>query len=453
MKYTNMYDLLSHRRQIVAGLAILMGVFLMSSWTTVQAGTADLGQILHQVESYAPALKAARANTDVFKAERSVARSRFLGEIDLFAHDLHFNDNRLTRPISPPINFSEFTFDDNQFGYGVNVQLPLDINGQLRNGFHVFTHRAKAAREKAENVRLQLLNNAARLYRGLEEISGRREALLKQKEALQGHIKIAQTAIEVGRIAPVEKLRLVAELKVVEGRLAGLNGREAGLRARLASLLEKQEFTDAVLPPAREPERFLPPQDSIGHRPDVKAAREIEEAAHSGVKAARGAYFPHFFANATWLQNQGYNGSGKNNPTWQITFQARLPLWTGGRRQAQLGQAKAQRRAAQYLNQAVLESARAELVSAKGAWLAAEAQYRAAQSAVAAAEEVTRIQTDRFNQGRLSATDLVDAEAALANARSELTASLARWWQADDSLRLAVGLPPAAYNKVTSISK
>ncbi|RMD60858.1 hypothetical protein D6833_09035, partial [Candidatus Parcubacteria bacterium] len=224
---------------------------------------------------------------------------------------------------------------------------------------------------------------------------------------------------------------------------------EEGLRARLASLLEQQSFTDLVTPPSQEPRLFSTPADTIGNRPDVQAAEELEEAAHAAVKAAWAAYFPDFFASFSWLQNQGYNGSGANDATWQIAIQARLPLWTGGRRQAQLSEAKAQRRAAQYQQEAVKQSARAEVVAARGAWLAAQAQYRAAQSAVAAAEEVTRIQTDRFAEGRLSATDLVDAEATLADARSELVSSLVRWWKADDALRLAVGLAPAAYDEYT----
>ncbi len=435
-----------HTWRNLSAMFALSALILCIVQGTAQAQNANLGKVLHQVEAYAPALKAAQANSDAFRAKRSVARSRFLGEADAFAHSLSFNDNRLTRPISPPINFSAFSFDDNQIGYGGSFQLPLDINGRLRNGFHASSHQAKAAAENAANVRLVLLNRAALLYRGLERIAGQRLALQKQMEALKGHIRVAETAIEVGRIAAVERLRLVAELKVVEGRLAGLDGVEAGLRARLASLLEKQTFTDSVLIPTREPVFLIAPKDSIANRPDVRAAGEIEEAAHSGVKAAWAAYFPDFFAGFTWLQNQGYNGSGANDATWEVVIQARLPIWTGGRRQAQIGQAKAQRRAAQYQRKAVKEGALAELVAARGSWSAAKAQYRAAQSAVIAAEEVTRIQTDRFDAGRLSATDLVDAEAALAGSRSELASSLARWWQADDALRLALGSTPVAYD-------
>lgn len=437
----------------LTGLLVFLVLVLWGFSGGAQAQTANLGQVLHDVEKRAPALKAAHAGTDVFKAKRRVARSPFLGEIDAFAHSFHFNDNRLTRPISPPISLPALTFDDNQIGYGGTVQLPLDINGKIRNRFHASSHQARASEANTENFRLVLLNRAALLYRGLERIAGQREALQKQIEALQGHIKVATTAIEVGRIAPVERLRLVAELRAVEGRLAGLNGAEAGLRARLAALLEQEAFSDSVAPPSREPVYFAAPADSIEHRPDVQAAKELEDAAHSGVKAAWGAFFPDFFASFTWLQNQGYDGSGSGDPTWQIAIQARLPLWTGGRRQAQVQEAKAQRRAAQYQMKAIMDNANAEQVAARGEWKAAQAQYRAAQSAVEAAAEVTRIQTDRFDQGRLSATDLVDAEAALAGARSELAASLARWWQADDALRLAMGMTPAAYAEYADSGK
>ncbi|RME28498.1 MAG: TolC family protein [Candidatus Zixiibacteriota bacterium] len=432
---------------LTPALVIFGLIPLLMSAGVAQAGTATLGAVLHRVEKKTPALKAAYANVDVFKAKRSIVRSSFLGEIDAFAHDLHFNDNRLTRPISPPIDFSKMTFDDNQFGYGFSARLPIDLNGHLRNNFHALTHQTKAAQADADNVRLSLLDKTAALYRGIEEIVGRRVALQKQAEALRGHIKVAEAAITVGRIAPVEKLRLVAELKGVEGRLAGLNGTEAGLRARLAALLDTTAFTDSVPEVTAEPEEFRVVSDSINNRPDIVAAHELENAARSSVRAAWANYLPQFVAAADWQENQGYNGMGQHDGTWQVTIQARLPIWNGGRRRAEIGQAKAQRRAAQYLIIAKEKQALAEVIAARGSWTAAKAQYEAAQSAVAAADEVARIQTDRFDQGRLSAADLVDAEAALAGARSELTASLVRWWRADDSLRLAIGMPPAEYSQ------
>lgn len=420
---------------------------------TVYAKTASLAGILNAVENKAPALKAAYATADVAVAERHQAVGSFFGEIDAFVHDLHFNDNRLTRPISPPINFSAMTFDKDQIGYGLSARLPIDINGRLRNSLHAASHRADAARSEAENARLSIIYGATALYRRLERIQGQRQALLKQEEALQKHVHVAEEAVRIGRIAVVEKLRLVAELKAVEGHLAGLDGLEVEVRARLASLLDISSFTDTIPAPDKQPDALSAIPGSIDNRPDIQAVRERESAAKSGVKVAWGSYVPDVFATAAWQQNQGYNGSGRDDATWEVGIQVRLPLWDGTRRIAKLHQAQAQSRAAEYHAEAQRKDANAEVVAARGAFDSARAQYGAAESALEAAEEMARIQTDRFNNGRLSATDLVDAEAVLAGVRSELTSSLVRWWQADDSLRLSLGLPPAAYNNRTTASE
>ncbi len=452
------------RTSLLAGLVFLIGIVASLSWPrTVSAGTASLGEILHAVEQNAPAIKAADANEDAARAKRRQVIGSFLGEVDVYANDQHFNDNRLTRPISPPIALPALTFDKDQIGYGVGARLPIDISGRLRNNLHAVSHQANAAHADAEDAQLNILYAAASLYRRLDDIHGQRAALLKQEEALRGHVDVAQEAVRVGRIAHVEELRLIAELKAVEGRLAGLDGLESGVRARLASLLNVPSFSDSIpecsVTPDSIPECSVTPDSmsvishSIDDRPDIQAALERERSAHSAVKAAWGRYIPEVSVTAGWQQNQGYNGAGKDDATWQVAIQARLPLWNGGQRLAQLSQAKAQQRTAMYHAETERQNAVAEVVAARGAWEAAQAQYRAAQSALSAAEEVARIQADRFNNDRLSAADLVDADAALARARAERTSSLARWWQADDALRLSVGLPPAAYNDETTVSE
>jgi len=434
------------RSPLITVILIVLGLFTGSGVPgKAHAGMITLTEILQGVEKHAPALKAAYATADVASAKRHQAISSFLGEVDVYAHDLHFNDNRLTRPISPPIDFSAMTFDKDQIGYGLSAKLPIDISGRLRNNFHALNHQTKAARADAETTHLAIMYGATSLYRELERIAGQREALLKQEEALQKHAQVAEEAVRIGRIAVVEKLRLVAEIKAVEGRLAGLDGIESGIRARLAALLDLSSFTDSIQVSSDQPDSMPTLPNTIDDRPDVQAAVERSRSGKSAVKAAWGSFLPDLVVSADWQQNQGYNGSGSNDATWQVAIQASLPLWTGTKRMAALHEAQARRRAAKYYAEAQRKSARAEVVAARGAFIAARSQYSAAESALRAAEETARIQSDRFNNGRLSAADLVDAESALAGARSELTSSLVRWWQADDALRRSVGLLPAAY--------
>ncbi|MCD6184622.1 MAG: TolC family protein [Deltaproteobacteria bacterium] len=55
---------------------------------------------------------------------------------------------------------------------------------------------------------------------------------------------------------------------------------------------------------------------------------------------------------------------------------------------------------------------------------AAEISYKATVASVDVAQKTAMIQTDRFSKGRLSAADLVDAEAALSGARSSRALAL-----------------------------
>jgi len=143
------------------------------------------------------------------------------------------------------------------------------------------------------------------------------------------------------------------------------------------------------------------------------------------------------------MRNQGFTANGAS--TWRVGGQLTWQFWDGGRRFAHADQANANREVARQQYQGVLNQARAELSSAKANWQAVSLQYQATTAGLMASIETERIQSDRFASGRISAVDLIDAEAALARARADHTSALANWWLADDQLYLAIGKPPFAY--------
>jgi len=153
---------------------------------------------------------------------------------------------------------------------------------------------------------------------------------------------------------------------------------------------------------------------------------------------------PALSLRAEAMRNQGYTANGQN--TWSVGAQVSWEFWDGGRRFANTDRVMANREVARQQYQRTLNRARAELQSARAAWHAASLQYQAATSGLKSARETERIQSDRFTSGRISAVDLIDAEAALARARADHISALANWWLADDQLHLALGKVPTAYN-------
>lgn len=420
-------------------------IFLSMPMLNYAAETANLTEILHQLEQASPQLKADKANADASKAGIDKASSAYWGRINLYGRDIHYNNARLVSPISPPVNFSQVAIDQNQYSYGANLTLPLDINGKITAQVHAQQHLNRAANFAVEDSRLQLFSQAVFLYRSLQRLAGIREALLKQHQALNKHYHITEIAIRVGRMAKVELLRIEAEVKAVEGQLAVVNGDKSRLRANLAALLNQSQFTKTLQKETSTPAHLSAVDElALKQRPDIQRFEGLTEAEKENLKVAYRDWLPSFAVQVNVAKNSGYSGEGAG--VWSITSQLNWELWDGGRRIAQISQASAKKRASQQQHRLAINRAKAEFDAARSGWTAAQLQFDAAQAGLKAAIATEIIQSDRYQNGRLSSVDLLDAELALSQARSNLSSALASWWLADDQLNLAMGQEPSAYH-------
>ena len=406
------------------------------------ADFSNLTGVLHTIDEHSPDVKATQAARRQADAQVQQARAAWFGKVDAYALSQHFNDPRLTRPITQPPNVANYPFSNNQFGYGFDMQLPIDISRQIAAEVDAARSRAASALWSSEDVRLRSLLQGAILYRNLEALAGQNAALAKQLESLQASERVARTGLKVGNIARVSLLRVQAAVAEVQAAIANVAGQEQKLRAQLAALMGVGAFAVPVTSPETGP--TVLPADPSALPPSVLAAQSALAASQARMQAAQRAQFPQLVANGGWIRN-AIQWDQRAVNTWQINLSLRLNLWSGG---AQSSAVDAAQFAADEANQR-LSSAEANLrATREGAvaqWNAQDQVYRAALSGLLAARESARIEQDRFRNGLGSATDLIDAEAALARARAALAGAMAGWWQADDALRYAYGEPPMAY--------
>jgi len=405
-----------------------------------------LGLLLHKVEQKSPLLNVVNAKADASSASIRMAESQYWGHAEVFGNTTHYSRVHLVNPTSYPPVLSRSQFDQNTYGFGAAYTLPVDIDGRISAKVNAQEHLSQAAHQSAEQTRLSLFSQTVSLYRGLQRLEGLRQAHLAHLKALQQHQKVTAMSVKVGRVAAVELLRIQSEIKSVEGLLVGLNGNEVRFRSALGALLNQRIFSDAIehldAVPAH-PLSYNHHDKGLANRPDLKAAKSITWAENENIKGAKREWLPNLALRAETIRNQGYTANGQNN--WNVGVQLSWQFWDGGRRSANSDRAEANREAAQQQYQTIFNQARAQLQSAKADWQAASQQYEAATSGLKSARETERIQSDRFNNGRISAVDFIDAEAALARSRADLTTSLANWWLADDQLYLAQGQTPSSY--------
>ena len=113
-------------------------------------------------------------------AAAASTRAAWFGKVDAYATSQHYNDPRLTRAITLPPNVAAYPFSADQFGYGLNAQLPIDLSGQIAAEVDAARARAAGAQWSAADMRLRALLQGATLYRNLQALAGQRLALDRQ---------------------------------------------------------------------------------------------------------------------------------------------------------------------------------------------------------------------------------------------------------------------------------
>ena len=402
---------------------------------------ASLAEVLQTIGARSPDVLAARANVAQTLAQVQQARAAWFGKVDAYALSQHYNDPRLTRAITLPPNVAAYPFSADQFGYGLNAQLPIDISGQIAAEVDATRARAAGAQWSADDVRLRALLQGATLYRNLQALAGQRQALDKQLESLQTSVRVAEAGLKVGNIARVNLLRVQAAVAAVQAQIAGVDGQERKLRAQLAALMGVTGFDASVPAPDSGPTHFPANRNLLP--PSIQAAQSALLASQDKVRSAQKAMLPQFAATANWNRN-AVHWDNRPIDTWQFNLGVTFNLWSGGAQTAAVDVAQAAADQAQQQLQAAQDNLRAARDGAVALWNAQDQSWRAAESGLRAAAESARIERDRFKNGLGSATELIDAEAALASARASVASALAGWWQADDALRYAYGEPPAA---------
>jgi outer membrane protein TolC len=412
--------------------------------------TLSISKVLEVIGAQSPQILAAQAESQQAKARVGQARAAWFGTVDTYALSQHYNDPRLTRPITYPPDVANYPFARDQLGYGVKVNLPLDLSLKIAAEVDAARADAQAARWSADDARLHALLIGATLYRDLQAQGGRSAALDSQLTALTASVDVAKAGVRAGTLSELKRLRLEAALAEVRATRASVEGNIRTLRAQLAALMG-ETLIDGAIAPLTAPPAALPTNLSLPV-PGVQAAQSALDASQNKLAAAKRSLLPHFFIDGSWDQNaiQGFHDP---EHTWQINLGMKVNLWSGGAQISAIDAAQS----AGIASRQKLRSAQLAMAAAREAalaqWQSEQQAYAAAQAGLDAALQSARIERENFRVGLSSATDLLDAEATLAQTQANLADTLARWWQADATLRYAYGEPPLAMTDIAPVQE
>jgi outer membrane protein TolC len=237
-----------------------------------------------------------------------------------------------------------------------------------------------------------------------------------------------------------EKQRLIVARTQLETSLYGL--------ARLLNLDPKVqvELADPVSffdTPAISVDQTL--ESAWKSRPDLREVLAQQQRAELELRAAGDARLPRVSANGFWAE-QGLNSS---NAIPVYTYQAavEIPLFTGGRIQAERAKAELAIRQLKQQEQEVRNRITLEVKTAIAQVASARSEVDVANLGIQLARQEVEQARDRFQAGVTNNVEVIQAQDELARASDNQIAALYRYNQARADLARSVGQTEALYAK------
>ncbi|TBR16996.1 TolC family protein [bacterium] len=371
----------------------LIPLFVLASsvpaWSQSSA-TLTYAQVAAAVEAENPALAAARARAEAFRARVPQAWTPASPVFEL---------ERMYAPAGrSPLDADERSW---------NVQQELDLPPVYLYRRSAARHAAGAAEAEAAAVRRAVLSKARAAFAALRLVWVERDLLDQNIEILRRVARVAEAKVAAGRAGQADALKASVELSkmqglrefkdheipVAEAELSALMGREPGSLPRPA---------DAAWPHVPSLEELQ--RTAAAGRPALKAAALTAERAESASSLARAELLP------TVMLQYRRRKAPMTGSTHDAVAGFRLPLWFW-RPAAAVREADAERATARAEASAVRLETKAGVLSTYGHWTAAVRLAEVYRTTILPqSESALRTAEAAYQSDRGGFLDLLDAQ-------------------------------------------
>ncbi len=438
-------------RNTVIKVIVVLSLFLGTSpsWCTEESTAYPLKWTV--IEAVRQALKGnpdagiARDRIEAARAAITRAGAAFYPQLDIGA-EYGGTDNPMFS-FGNILNHGTFSnnIDFNDPGVTDNLRLAATLSYRLYNGGRDLAGLAAAkARHLAEQQQQAavLSTLADQVVRSFYTVIQAKEIVGARKSAVTAIT--ASLAVAKARYAAGDLLK--ASLLDIEVQQSA--ARERLIQARHGFDLAKRAFLNLLglrldevrLDIDQQFPQQIPKNPRGNERPEIKSLDAMIQAAEKQLTKAKAGYLPTADLFGSYQVDQGFvNESGSGN-SWMAGVRVNYNLYEGNKTQAAIAAASANLAKAKELKRKMSLAITLEIEQAQLALKQAEERIVVTDKQVRLAEESARLFRERFKEGVILSSGLIDAENRLTDAQVHASLAKAAKKIAIADLRRAAGL-------------
>lgn len=358
-----------------------------------------------------------------------------------------------TVALPPALGGNTFTLSptiQNNYVLKASVEQPLFTGFRLSAASNAAEYAARAAGEDYANDKSALIYNVRSAYWTLYKALEFKTVVDENVEQVKAHLKDVEIMMEQGLATTNDLLKVRVQLSDAQLRQIETNNNVRLAMISLNNVLGIPLETPLVLESSVTSVEAAGTTDvnalvqrAFENRPDLRAMELRVRAADEGITAAKGNWWPQIFLSANYYYSrpnqrvQPVTDSFKD--TWDVSVGVSLDVWNWGKTLHQTDQASAQYEEAKDLFRQMKDAIVLDITQSYLSMTQARERTEVARIGVQQAQESFRVTSTRFKEGLAQNSDLLDAEVALLQAKTNYTQALVDYELARARLQRATG--------------
>lgn len=410
----------------------------------------DLEETIQRALLTNPSVKIAEYNRKAAKADYSAAKSARGISISL-SHDSGrggYADNRsyvITDNMGRQIPRYDKSIG-NSHSNSITASLPIFTGGELQGQIGQAKANYRSMLSAEEQAYNEMKETATTGYFNMLNATNMKALRQESVDRLQAHLDNVIAQYNVGIVARADVLRSEVELANAQQNYITASNEYDVAEATLNNIIGTPLGTTLLL---KDRLQYEPYENDMAyclayseqHRPELKQAEYAVDSAEAALVVARSGHMPKVYANAS--NNWGGNGSdwpGDDDENWSVGVTASMNVFDSGVTWSKIHAAQENLAKAKESQRQIKDNVELEVRTDYLSMREAEKRITTAQVAVASAEEDYHIAVVRYQAGVGTNIDVMDAQEALTQAKTNYYQALYNYNTSKAALNTSMGV-------------
>jgi outer membrane protein TolC len=294
-----------------------------------------------------------------------------------------------------------------------------------------------ASQAGLKEVEHQLGFEIVKAFQHIIQAQDQLEARQAELKAIDSSLQVAKARFEAGDLLKTELLNFEVQKARTSENLIIAQHQKALSEKGFLNLLGLESGTVAI---AMEDENLLPPLDrqAIQDRPELIKLSAALDAAESELRRAKGANLPTFDGFASYQYDYGWVNDGSGD-SWIAGVKLNYNLWDGRRDDAEILRKQAEYQALAEQLEKLKLAITLDVEKAELNYQQAIERRTVTDKMVEVAQESAQLSRERFKEGVILSSDVLDTEVRLTDTLVRQSAARVNHRIATANLRRALG--------------